>query len=238
MENENKDDDQKIIVSKEHIRFAVLATDIAFFTIHDKKLFVRVIPVDRPPHFIDREGLPGGLILPKETAEESAMRILLEKTKIIPGQVYIEQLYTFSSVDRDPRGRVVSVAYLALVPWETLSESEREGQDGSHWIALGAARDLAYDHDEVLAVALARLRMRVTYTTLLSKLMPKEFTLTDLEETYETVLGRMIDKRNFRKKIEKLGILEELPHKREGGRHRPARLYRFATTKVKEIEIL
>lgn len=217
---------------------AVLATDIALFTIHDGKLLVRLIPTHRPPHFIHREALPGGLLLPSETAEEAVMRILFDRTGIAVSQVYTEQLSTFSAVDRDPRGRVVSVAYLALIPWEALCSQAIGEEHGSHWAPLRKAQHLAYDHDEMLSVALARLRMRLTYTTLLSKLMPKEFTLTDLEEAYETVLGRMIDKRNFRKKIEKLKVLEELPYKREGGRHRPARLYRFASKKVKEIEIL
>ncbi len=234
----NKNLQQKIIPTKEHLRFAVLATDIALFTIHNNNLLVRLISIDRPPYFVNREGLPGGLVRPEETAEEAVSRILVDKTGISSQEVYIEQLYTFSKVDRDPRGRVVSVAYLALVPWNSLNQEEKGEESGSRWALAAKMKGLAYDHDEVLTVALARLRMRVTYTTLLAKLMPKEFTLTDLEEAYEIVVGRSIDKRNFRKKINKLNILKELPYKREGGHHRPARLYRFTSKKLIIAEVL
>jgi 8-oxo-dGTP diphosphatase len=97
---------------------------------------------------------------------------------------------------------------------------------------------MAYDHDAVLKLALSRLRTRARYTTLLSQLMPKEFTLTELEAAYECVLGTEIDKRNFRKKIAKLGILKETTRMKTGGRFRPARLYRFNSSEVKEIEVL
>lgn len=221
--------------SAEHLRFAVLAADTALFTIRDKELCVRLVSVKRPPHFPEAEGLPGGLLHQKETAEVAAIRHLSDKAGIEPGNAYVEQLYTFSEVDRDPRGRVVAVAYLALVPWESLSVRERAGSTDSWWERVSEARALAYDHDEILFVALARLRSRVTYTTLIQKLMPKEFTLTELEQAYESVLKTDLDKRNFRKKIEKLKILAELPRKKSGGRFRPAQLYKFASHKVQEI---
>lgn len=223
--------------SEQHLHFAVLAADTVLFTLHDRKLMVRLMRVHRPPYFIDKLGLPGGLLDPKETAEEAALRHLEVKAAIAKDKVYAEQLYTFSRLNRDPRGRVVAVAYLALVPWEALTPIERGGED-SKWTTLASARNLAYDHNEILAIALARLRSRLTYTTLIQKLMPSEFTLTELEEAYESVLGEGIDKRNFRKKIAKLELLSELPHKREGGKHRPARLYKFKSQKVLEIEVL
>jgi 8-oxo-dGTP diphosphatase len=228
----------KVKKAPEHLRFAVLAADVALFTIHDGKIFVRLIPVNRPPNYVKRLGLPGGLLLPHETAEEAALRLLKTKSHIADEHIWLEQLYTFSRVDRDPRGRVVAVGYFALIPWSALSEREQGESEGSYWSTLSDARNLAYDHDEMLAVALSRLRSRVAYTTLIQKLLPAEFTLTELEEAYEIVTGRTIDKRNFRKKIEKLGILKELARKREGGRHRPARLYCFASSTVKEIEVL
>lgn len=224
--------------SEPHLHFAVLATDVALFTIRDGELLVRMIPVNRPPHFPDSRGLPGGLVHPKETAEEAAVRHLKDKARINTAHVHLEQLYTFSAVDRDPRGRVVAVAYLALVPWEALSSAEQTDTDDAWWNPADTARKLAYDHDEVLAVALARLRSRVTYTTLISKLMPAEFTLTELEQAYSRIIGTTLDKRNFRKKIIKLDILKPLPHKRTGGTFRPAQLYKFASTKVREIEMI
>lgn len=225
-------------VDNTHLKFAVLATDIAMFTLRDGELLTRLIKVDRPPFFKDSKGLPGGLLRPEETAEEAAVRIVEAKTGIAEKKLYIEQLYTFSRVDRDPRGRVVAVAYMAFTPWENLSDEEKKDTHDTWWTSIKNAKKLAYDHDEVLALALKRLRTRIAYTTLLCKLMPKEFTLTELESAYETILGTELDKRNFRKKILKLAVLTEVPRKREGGRFRPAQLYRFASTKVDEIEVL
>src|SRR3989344_3755905 len=125
------------------IRFAVLAADTALFTIRDKTLLVRTIRVERPPHFPDNPGLPGGLIAPPETAEAAARRHVAAKADIAANKPYFEQLYTFSEPDRDPRGRVVAVAYLALVPWEKLSERERQDSSGGAWIAAKPAPDLA-----------------------------------------------------------------------------------------------
>lgn len=220
------------------LTFAVLAADTALFTIRNEELLVRLIKVNRPPHFIDMRGLPGGLVDPKETAPETAKRIVETKAKVSAAKPYFEQLYTFSSIDRDKRGRVVAVAYLALVPWEKLSSQEQADSAEATWVPARKAKHLAYDHDEILAMALARLCSRITYTTLLGKLLPNEFTLTELERAYESILGTDLDKRNFRKKILKLKVLTTLPRKRAGGRFRPAQLYRFASSAVTEIEVL
>lgn len=220
------------------LRFAVLATDTALFTVRDGQLLVRLVRVDRAPHFKNAKGLPGGLIHAHEVAEEAAQRLITEKAAIDPDKIYLEQLYTFSEVERDPRGRVVAVAHLALVPWESLSPHEQDGDDEAWWATLSEAKALAYDHDAILSVALHRLRSRVTYTTLMQKLLPREFTLTELERAYESVLKTDLDKRNFRKKIMKVGVLTPLPRKRADGPHRPAQLYKFASSKVEHIEIL
>lgn len=225
--------------SEPHLRFAVLAADVALFTIHNGELHVRLMIVDRPPHFKDIPALPGGLVVPTETAEETALRLVEERALIAPAKVYLEQLATFSDLKRDPRGRVVAVAYLAVIPFESLSTSEREVKDAkTFWQPVKDVKKLAYDHTEMLAVAVARLRSRVHYTTLIAKLMPKEFTLTELEHAYESILGNNLDKRNFRKKILKLGIVKATGKKRADGAFRPAELYRFTTSKVEQIEIL
>lgn len=225
-------------LAPEHLRFAVIATDVVLFTIRDKKLLVRLIKVHRPPHFSNSKGMPGGLIAPEETAEQAVRRLLGTKAVIDPEKAYIEQLYTFSEVRRDPRGRVVAVTYLALVPWERLSAKEQADTPEAWWSRVDETRGLAYDHDEMLALAITRLRSRITYTTLLGKLMPREFTLTELEHAYESVLHSDLDKRNFRKKVLKLKFITPLPHKRTGGAFRPAQLYRLASDKVREVEIL
>lgn len=222
----------------EAYKFAVLATDTALFTLREGELLVRLINVHRPPHFVDARGLPGGLLAPTEDAETATRRHITEKAGVDPKKLYLEQLYTFSEVDRDPRGRVVSVVYSAYVPWEQLSPEEQGDTKAAWWHPVASAKKLAYDHDAVLRTARERLRTRARYTTLLSKLMPKEFTLTELESAFECVLGTTLDKRNFRKKIEKLGILKETPRMKSGGRFRPARLYQFASKDVKEIEML
>lgn len=220
------------------VKFAVLATDTALFTVHNDELLVRLIKVERPPHFSGVPGLPGGLIDPKETAEESSLRVLEKKGKISKNKIYSEQLYTMSEVDRDPRGRVVAVSYLALVPWNELDKNEQESGKETFWLPVHRARGLAYDHDEILKIAVKRLRSRVSYTTVIQKILPKEFTLTELEHTYQVILGSKLDKRNFRKKILKLDILKALPHKKTEGAFRPAQLYTFKTKSVDELDIL
>jgi 8-oxo-dGTP diphosphatase len=221
-----------------HLRFAILAADSALFTIRDGRLLVRLVRVDRPPHFPNTKGLVGGLIDPKETAEESALRLIQEKASIATKHIYLEQLYTFSNIERDPRGRVVAVAYIGFIPWEALTPTETLNTDESWWCDVEAAKKLAYDHDDMLSVALERIRSRIRYTTLMVKLMPQEFTLTELETAYENILRANLDKRNFRKKILKLKIVKPLNRKRAGGAHRPAELYSFSTRKVHEIELL
>lgn len=229
---------KKETIDPQHLRFAVLATDVALMTVRDGELLVRLASVKRPPHFPDMKGLPGGLIHPEETAEEAVQRLIKTKGAIPNARVYFEQLYTFSEIDRDPRGRVVAVAYLALIPWESLQGDEQSDTNDVWWVPVKEVRGLAYDHDLILETSLKRLRSRARYTTIIGKLMPKEFTLTELEKVYESILRTDLDKRNFRKKILKLNILTALSRKREGGAFRPAELYRFSEKKVKEIEVL
>lgn len=228
----------KFVKNPVHLKFAVLATDVALFTIRDNNLLVRLTSVNRPPFFVNQQGLPGGLIDPKETAEQAVKRHIEGKALVASEKIYIEQLYTFSKIDRDPRGRVVAVAYLALVPWGKLSEDEQSDKNGARWVSVDSVRNLAYDHDEIVLVAENRLRSRIKYTTLMSKLLPKEFTLTEMEQAYESVVHTELDKRNFRKKILKLKIVQSLHKKSTDGAHRPAELYKFTSEKVKEIEVL
>jgi 8-oxo-dGTP diphosphatase len=221
-----------------HLRFAVLATDVALFTIKGGELMVRVMNVNRAPQFINIPGLPGSIIHPEETAEVAAGRVIAERGGIDPKKIHLEQLYTFSDIDRDPRGRVVAVAYLGLTNFDSLTENEQAPTDSHYWLPVSKAKKLAYDHTAVLAMALTRLRSRLHYTTLISKLMPKTFTLTELESAFACVTGTTLDKRNFRKKVLKVGILEETGEKRADGAFRPAALYRFTSSKVRDIEVL
>jgi len=219
------------------LQFAVLAVDIVIFTVRDGKLLMRLAKVHRPPFFDNIPGFPGGLIKPQETAEETVNRILQEKALISPEHVYSEQFYTFSQVDRDPRGRVVSVGYVACVPWDKLSPTEQLGDDEVWWSEKRPLKHMAYDHSFVLEKALSYLHARIKSTTLASKLLPEHFTLTMLENTLEILLEEKIDKRNFRKKIAKLKILRALKEKTTGMKHRPAQLYAMKSHEVIEASL-
>ena len=220
------------------VTFAILAADALIFTIRDAQLFVRITHVHRPPEFPNTKAFPGGLLKPHENGLDTALRVAHAKAHINTANVYFEQLYTFSDLKRDKRGRVVSIAYIGLVPWDHLSPTEQADDDTAWWAPVSRAKKLAYDHDDMLMMAITRLRSRIQYTTVIAKIMPKEFTLTELENAYEIVLGHDLDKRNFRKKILKLNIVKTVPRKRSGGRFRPAQLYTFVSKEVKDIEVL
>jgi len=229
MTDDNKTSD------KEDLRFAVLATDTVLFAVYEDKLQTLLIDVHTPPHFTDIAGFPGGLIDPTETAEDSARRHLEEKGGMNPDHTHLEQLYTFSGVNRDPRGRVVSVAYLALAPPTKLTVAD----DGrSFWKPVADIGKLAYDHNKILDTAVDRLQAKLTYTNITKTLLPEKFTLTQLQDTYEEILGRQLDKRNFRRKIKKKLSLEETGEKKTDGPHRPAMLYRFTNEEIRTIELL
>lgn len=225
--------------TKPRIRFAVIATDVVLFSVRDGKLLIRLIAVDRPPYFpAGSKGMPGGLIDPHETADEAARRILAVKGKINQKKVYLEQLYTFSAVDRDPRGRVVAVAYLALVPWDNLSEAEQQSDNQTWWIEVGKVDKLAYDHNDILKLAIERLRSRSTYTTIVSKLMPPVFSFRELELTFNCLQGKELDRRNLYKKIQKLKLLTPVKEKRVGEPNRPAQLFKFSSQKIEFLEVI
>ncbi|OGZ07459.1 MAG: hypothetical protein A3C93_03145 [Candidatus Lloydbacteria bacterium RIFCSPHIGHO2_02_FULL_54_17] len=209
----------------EDIRFAVIATDVVIFTILDKKLKVLLIPI-RGTHFKNAHGFPGGMILPEETADDSVKRHMKNKAGV-ESPSYMEQLYAFSAVDRDPRGRVVSVAYIALIP-PSRAEAVTKG---ATWVDIRKLPALAYDHNTIGRVALERLENKIKYTTIGRHFLPPLFTLTELQQTHETVQGEVLDKRNFRKKVLALDFLKPAGKIKKGGRSRPAELYRFAKNK-------
>ena len=217
-----------------NLRFAILAVDTVLLAVRDNQLKVLLMKIQRPPHYSENYwGVPGGLIDPKETAEEAAIRHLWEKAGA--KFAYLEQLYTFSGLDRDPRGRVVSVAYFALSP--TIEAVRREGS-GVAWYPVARLPRLAFDHKEIIETAVLRLQSKLEYTNIAFGLLPGEFTLGELQKVYEIVLQRRLDKRNFRKKLFVLKLLVSLKKKRRIGRSRPAELYKFAEHKQKVVRIL
>jgi len=168
--------------------------------------------------------LPGGFVHMDESLEEAARRELAEETGL--KEVFLEQLFTFGEVERDPRGRVVSVAFYALVrPDQHPAQGDTDAEE-AQWFSMEDLPRLAFDHAAILAMALERLRGKVRYQPVGFELLPKRFTLGQLQGLYEAILGREIDKRNFRKKVLGFDFLIAL-EAFEKGAHRPARLYRF-----------
>lgn len=210
-------------ITYDHPR-AALTVDCVVFGLDDGGLKALLIQRGIEP-FAGRWALPGGFVHPDETLDEAARRELREETGLT--QVYLEQLYTFGDVARDPRERVVTVAYYALVRLaDHRVQAATDARDAA-WFAVDDLPRLAFDHGAILAAGLRRLQGKVRYQPIGFELLPAKFTLSQLQRLYETVLERDLDKRNFRKKVLSLGILEELDEVEQDVAHRAARLYRF-----------
>ena len=203
---------------------AAVTVDCVVFGLDDEDLKVLLIRRDLPP-FEDKWALPGGFVRLEETLDEAARRELQEETSL--ERVFLEQLYTFGSIDRDPRERVITVAYYALVRLSDHRVQAATDARDAVWFAMDDLPSLAFDHDQILETAHQRLQGKVRYQPIGFELLPPKFTLTQLQKLYEIVLGRVLDKRNFRKKIQGMGILEELDEVEKDVAHRAARLYRF-----------
>ncbi|MFI6422683.1 NUDIX hydrolase [Streptomyces sp. NPDC050842] len=209
--------------------FAV-TVDLAVLTVREERLHVLLVQRGQAPH-AGEWALPGGFVLPRESAETAARRELAEETGL-PGAtvagLHLEQLRTYSDPDRDPRMRVVSVAFTALVPG--LPEP-RGGGDAAEarWLPYGSYGPLAFDHDRILADARERVGAKLEYTCLATAFCPPEFTLGELRQVYETVWGVELDRPNFRRKVLATpGFVRAVdgPPRRTGGRGKPAALYR------------
>ena len=217
---------------KEVYKSAGITVDIVLFTIEDERLKALFIKRTNDPHR-GSWALPGGFMQEDETAEDAAYRILHKKAGV--KDVYIEQLYTFTDVRRDPRGRVISITYFALVPREKISF---EGSDLQTPTLLPVARieKLAFDHKEILSYAVERLRAKLEYTNAVYAILKPQFTLTQLQQAYEIIFGKKLDKRNFRKKYLSLGLVQETDRYERGGKQRPARLYRFKARDLAQLK--
>jgi 8-oxo-dGTP diphosphatase len=203
---------------------AALTVDCVVFGLDDQGLKILLIRRGLEP-FRGRWALPGGFVRVEESVDDAARRELREETGL--GEVFLEQLYTFGQPGRDPRERVVTVAYYALVNLSQHPVQAASDADRAAWFDVGDLPRLAFDHDEVVDVALRRLRGKVRYQPIGFELLPPKFTLSQLQAMYETILERRLDKRNFRKKVLQLGLLDETEELEEDVAHRAARLYRF-----------
>jgi 8-oxo-dGTP diphosphatase len=211
---------------------AALTVDCVVFGFDEAELKVLLIERGLEP-FKGKWALPGGFVRVEETLDAAARRELEEEAGL--KDVFLEQLYTFSAVERDPRERVVSVAYYALVKLAAHETRAATDAADARWFPISKVPDLAFDHAEILATALARLKAKVRYEPIGFELLPPEFTLSQLQHLYETVLGMELDKRNFRKKVLGYDLLVPLKAKQKTGRHRPAQLFRFDMEKYARL---
>lgn len=210
-----------------------VTVDVVALTTRDGALCVLLVKRGVWP-FEGAWALPGGFVQMAEDLDAAARRELHEETgmEAIP---YLEQLYTFGVPNRDPRTRVISVAYLALVPGKESGEPSpvdpKAGTDAreARWWKVGSLPTLAFDHAQIVGLALSRLRAKLAYSSVAYALLPREFTLTELQTVYEIILARALDKRNFRKKMLAVpDLLQAADGQKRDGAHRPAQLYQFS----------
>lgn len=201
-----------------------LTADIVVFALDEHDLQVMLIQRDLAP-FAGNWALPGGFVRVEETLDEAAARELREETGL--HDIFLEQLYTFGAVDRDPRERIVTVAYYALVNLSGHAVQATTDARSAAWFSVNDLPKLAFDHRKILDVALERLRGKVRYQPIGFELLPEKFTLRQLQHLYEIILDRPLDKRNFRKKVLSMGIIKETNEIETDVAHRAARLFRF-----------
>lgn len=210
-----------------------LTADCVVFGLDEEDLKVLLIQRGLEP-FIGKWALPGGFVKLKESLEDAALRELQEETGL--EKVFLEQLYTFGDVDRDPRGRILTVAYYALVNLESHHLRSTTDAARAAWFSLTDMPALAFDHEKIFETALNRLKAKVQYEPIGFELLPKKFTLSRLQHLYEIILETELDKRNFRKKILGMGLLKDLDEVQEDVAHRAARLYEFDEAKYQQLK--
>ena len=212
---------------------AALTVDCVVFGFDEGDLKVLLIERGLEP-FKGRWALPGGFVRFDETVDAAARRELQEEAGLT--NVYLEQLYTFGELDRDPRERVVSVAYYALVKLAEHAAKAATDAANAQWFPISKVSKLAFDHGDILQAAVERLKGKVRYEPIGFELLPAKFTLSQLQHLYEAVLGTELDKRNFRKKVLSFGLLVPLKETQMLGRHRPAQLFQFNTDKYEKLK--
>lgn len=216
-------------------KFAAIATDVVIFTVIAESLHVLLIKMKKHP-YEKCWAIPGGLVKPDESVDAAARRQLALKTGV--KNIYLEQLYSFGDVHRDPFGRVVSVAYFALIPNANVNLKTTDEYGEVAWFPVSDLPQLAYDHTKIISTALFRVKSKLEYTNIVYSLLPDEFTLHDLQKIYEIILDRKLDKRNFRKKFFSLKLVQATGKKQRGEANRPAELFRFVKRSLQRVEIL
>ncbi len=210
-----------------------LSVDAVVFGYESGTISVLLIKRKYEP-FKGKWAIPGGFVLESESLEEAVQRELKEETGIEID--YLEQLYTFGNPKRDPRSRVVSVAYFGLIKPSAFKIFASTDAEEVQWFKITELPDLSFDHEEILQLAIARLQAKITYEPIGFELLDTKFPFSDLEKLYTTLLGRAIDRRNFRKKMLSLNILDELDEKVSKGSGRPANLFKFNKERYFELK--
>lgn len=210
-----------------------LTVDCTVFGFDHGDLKLMLIQRDLPP-FEGSWALPGGFVRVNESLEDAALRELKEETGL--ERVYLEQLYTFGDVERDPRERIVTVSYYALVRLEHYRVEASTDARSAAWFSLDDLPTVAFDHDRIIEAARVRLKNKVRYEPIGFELLPEKFTLTQIQHLYEAVLETKLDKRNFRKKLLSMNLLEDTQEIEQDVAHRAARLFRFNPERYKALK--
>ncbi|MDR2036936.1 MAG: NUDIX hydrolase [Bacteroidales bacterium] len=209
-----------------------VTTDSVIFGFDEGELKILLIERGLEP-FKGQWALPGGFMQIDEDAETCALRELKEETGVC--NAFMEQLYTFSKVDRDPRYRVISIAYYALVKLSDYKVEAGDDASKAQWFPLSEVPPLAFDHEHILQTAIERLKGKIRYQPIGFELLPEKFTIPDLQRLYEVTLQTKLDRRNFRKKFLCTGLLIDLSEQVKGVPHKGAKLYRFDKAKYEEL---
>lgn len=210
-----------------------VTVDCVIFERCENELKIMLIKRGIPP-YKDKWALPGGFVNIDESLEHAAMRELKEETGI--EHVYLEQLHSFGDPGRDPRERVITVAYYALVNSGVHAIKASTDAIDASWFSIYDLPELAFDHKQIIEMAISRLRAKIQHEPIGFELLPKKFTLRELQSLYEIILNKKIDKRNFRKKILGFGFLDQLKEKEIDVRHRAAGYYSFNPKKYKQLK--
>ncbi len=212
-----------------------VAVDALVFSVLKGKLRVLLIQIASGP-YQGKWALPGGLVHGQESIDEAALRVLTEKAGV--DGIYLEQLATFGDPKRDNRARSISIAYMALVNIDAFKPKTTEYYANIAWHAVEDLPAMAFDHKKMVMCGRARLVNKLGYSNIAYALLPREFTLTELQNLYESIIGQSLDKRNFRKKIQDVALVKETGKIRRDGPSRPAKLYRFTDLRPKIVDIL
>jgi 8-oxo-dGTP diphosphatase len=213
---------------------SAFSIDCVIFGFEAGELKVLLIERNEDP-FKDWWALPGNLVENDESVENAATRILYELTGL--RELHMEQFHTFGDVNRHPLGRVITVAYYALIRINGKKEVKPITQYAKQafWHPINDLPKLGFDHDEIFETSIQKLRRRLSYQPIAFELLPEKFTLTQLQLLYEAILNKKLDKRNFRKKMLSYGFLKELDEKQKGVSYRAAKLYKFDRRKYNKI---